>query len=129
MKSTLSVYPRRQLTRLLLLSVVFLGGAAQAARADEAWAAQLDSDVRFYYPTALGVIVAGTDRSLYAIDGETGEILWRRKDVRLDATDAAHVPGTDLLLLNLEQEAARAWKRRTFFPARPCGAASVCAGS
>lgn len=88
---------------LLLLSVVLAGGAWQAARAGQPWAARLDSDVRFYFATDLGVIVAGSGKSLYGIDAETGDVLWRRKDVRLDATDVAQVPGTDLLLLNLEQ--------------------------
>lgn len=103
MKDKFSLPSRCRFISALLVSVVFLGGAAQAVRADQAWSARLDSDVRFYFATTLGVIVAGTDKSLYAIDSETGDIVWRRKDVRLDATDVAQVPGTDLLLLNLEQ--------------------------
>jgi outer membrane protein assembly factor BamB len=69
----------------------------------QAWTAKLDKDVRFYQTTDMGVLVAGTEKSLYAIDGATGETLWRRKDVRLDETDVAPVPGTDLLLLGFEQ--------------------------
>lgn len=48
------------------------------------------------------MLVVGTEKSLYAIDGETGDILWRRKNVKLDETDVAPVPGTDMLLINLE---------------------------
>lgn len=69
----------------------------------QAWTAKLDEDVRFYQTTDLGVLIAGTEKSLYAIDGATGETLWRRRDVRLDETDVAPVPGTDLLLLGSEQ--------------------------
>ncbi len=69
----------------------------------QAWTAKLDKDVRFYQTTDMGVLVAGTEKSLYAIDGATGETLWRRKDVRLDETDVAPVPGTDLLLLGFEK--------------------------
>ena len=68
----------------------------------ERWSAKLDSNVRFYQSTDLGVLIVGTAKSLYAIDGETGDVLWRRKQARLDETDVAPVPGTDLLLLNLE---------------------------
>ncbi len=66
------------------------------------WTARLDGEVRFYQLTELGVVVAGTEKSLYAIDGERGDILWRRKNVRLDETDLAPVPGTDILLLTFE---------------------------
>ncbi|HEV7906289.1 MAG TPA: PQQ-binding-like beta-propeller repeat protein [Pyrinomonadaceae bacterium] len=68
------------------------------------WSARFDGDVRFYQLTELGVVVLGTEKSLYAVDGERGEILWRRKNVRLDETDIAPVPGTDLLLLSLEND-------------------------
>ena len=69
----------------------------------QSWTAKLDKDVRFYQPTELGVLVAGTEKSLYALDSSTGQELWRRKDVSLDETDIAPVPGTDLLLISLEK--------------------------
>ena len=69
----------------------------------QSWTARLDKDVRFYQPTELGVLVVGTEKSLYAIDGASGEILWRRKDVELDETDVAPVPGTDLLLVSFQK--------------------------
>ena len=69
----------------------------------QSWTTKLDKDVRFYQPTEMGVVIAGTEKSLYAIDGATGETLWRRKDTSLDETDVAPVPGTDLLLLSFEK--------------------------
>jgi len=69
----------------------------------QSWTAKLDKDVRFYQPTEMGVVIVGTEKSLYAIDGSTGETLWRRKDTSLDETDVAPVPATELLLLNLEK--------------------------
>jgi outer membrane protein assembly factor BamB len=69
----------------------------------QSWSVKLDKDVRFYQPTELGVVVVGTEKSLYAIDGSTGDTLWRRKDVSLDETDVAPVPATELLLLNFEK--------------------------
>ncbi|HYH85354.1 MAG TPA: PQQ-binding-like beta-propeller repeat protein [Pyrinomonadaceae bacterium] len=87
-----------------LLAFVFafaLCGVARAA--GERWSARLDGRVRFYQATELGVLVAGTEKSLYGLDAETGDVMWRRKNARLDETDVAPVPGTDLLLLSLQQ--------------------------
>ena len=75
---------------------------APEARADTRWSAKLDAPVSFYQTTELGVLVAATTKSLYGIDAETGDVLWRRRNTRLDETDVAAVPGTDLLLLSLE---------------------------
>ena len=69
----------------------------------QSWTAKLDNDIRFYQPTELGVIIAGTEKSLYAIDASTGDVIWRRKDTSLDETDVAPVPGTDLLLLSFDK--------------------------
>ncbi|HKY05139.1 MAG TPA: hypothetical protein VJQ56_09620, partial [Blastocatellia bacterium] len=88
---------------LIALFACILQGAAWAAT-DPAWSAKLDGRVRFYQMTELGVLLVGTERSLYAVDGEAGEILWRRKNVRLDEADVAPVSGTDLVLLNSEEK-------------------------
>ncbi len=69
----------------------------------QTWTAKLDKDVRFYQPTDLGVLLVGTEKSLYAIDSANGETIWRRKDVALEETDVAPIPGTDLVLLSLEK--------------------------
>ena len=82
---------------LFLIIFSSLPGFAQS------WTAKLDKDIRFYQPTEMGVVIAGTEKSLYAIDASNGEILWRRKDTSLDETDVAPVPGTDLLLLSFEK--------------------------
>jgi outer membrane protein assembly factor BamB len=82
---------------LLLILFSSLPAVAQS------WTAKLDKDIRFYQATEMGVVIAGTEKSLYAIDGSNGEVLWRRKDTALDETDIAPVPGTDLLLLSFEK--------------------------
>ncbi|MCA1629945.1 MAG: PQQ-like beta-propeller repeat protein, partial [Acidobacteria bacterium] len=41
---------------------------------------------------------------LYAIDGESGDVLWRRRGTRFDEEDVAPVPGTDFLLLSYGQK-------------------------
>jgi len=67
------------------------------------WSTKLDKDVRFYQPTDMGVLIAGTEKSVYGLDASTGDVLWRRKDSSLDETDVAPVPGTDLLLLSYQK--------------------------
>jgi outer membrane protein assembly factor BamB len=91
-----------KLSCTLLLSLLFLVFSSLPAAA-QSWTAKLDKDVRFYQPTEMGVIIVGTEKSLYAIDGSTGETLWRRKDTSLEETDVAPVPATELLLLNFEK--------------------------
>ena len=92
-------YPIR--SSLLLLAVVYVFALSDAHA--QTWTAKLDKSVRFYQTTELGVLLAGTEKSLYAVDAATGETLWRRKDVSLDETDVAPVPGSDLLLLSFEK--------------------------
>src|SRR5438128_10241761 len=91
---------RRSLISFSLL--LLLCPLGQQSFAAQEWSASLAGRVRFYQSTELGVLVVGTEKSLYAVDGETGDILWRRKNVKLDETDVAAVRGTDILLMNLE---------------------------
>ena len=69
-------------------------------RAQTAWQADLDSKIRFYQTTDFGIVLTGTDRSLYAIDGQTGERIWRRETGRINETAVTPVPETDLILIS-----------------------------
>ena len=99
----MTIHPRR--LRFIVRTCVpllLLLTTASAVSAQSGWTARLDGRVRFYQTTELGALVVGTERSLYAIDGATGEVLWRRAARNLDETDVAAVPGTDLLLVSSE---------------------------
>ena len=87
---------------LLCFAAALFPSETKAAAAG--WSARFDGDVRFYQLTELGVVLVGTEKSLYAVDGERGEILWRRKNARLDETDIAPVPATDILLVTFERD-------------------------
>ena len=91
----------RLLKLILLLAVFFV--VPQANTSAQTWTAKLDKTVHFYQTTDMGVLLVGTEKSLYAIDGATGETLWRRKDASLDETDVAPIPGSDLVLLAFEK--------------------------
>lgn len=89
--------------RAAAVSIVLLFITSAPSIAQTTWTTKLDKDVRFYQPTEMGVLIAGTEKSVYGLDGSTGDILWRRKDASLDETDVAPVPGTDLLLLSYQK--------------------------
>src|SRR5262245_46165019 len=85
---------RREVSTILYLAIIsFLLFNQLSARADSpsAWLSKFDSKVLFHLTTELGVLIIGTEKSLYAVDGETGEVLWRRKSIRLDESDVAPV--------------------------------------
>ena len=90
-----------------LCALLFLAVAGtNAYSSDPIWSTKLDDDLRFYQTTEMGVLIAGTEKSLYAVDSETGDVLWRRRNMRVDLTDLAPIVGTDLLLLSYEKSGA-----------------------
>jgi outer membrane protein assembly factor BamB len=85
---------------VLCLSCFF---AAIFANAQPVWQTNLDGKIRFYQTTDFGVLLAGSENSLYAVDGKTGERLWRRQHRGLDETSITPVPATDLILLSSDE--------------------------
>ena len=73
------------------------------AHAQFVWQTKLDGKVQFYQTTDFGIVLTGTESSLYAVDGQTGETLWRRKHRGLDETSITPIPATDLVLLSLDE--------------------------
>ncbi len=73
---------------------------ASAVFAQPAWQADLDSRIGFYQNTDFGILLAGTEKSLYAIDGQSGSVLWRRSTGKINETSVAPVPDTDLILFS-----------------------------
>lgn len=83
---------------LLLFLFAFISVGAQPV-----WQANLDGKIQFYQTTDFGVVLAGSENSLYAFDGQTGEKLWQRRHRGLDETSITPVPATDLILLSLDE--------------------------
>jgi outer membrane protein assembly factor BamB len=86
----------------LLCLLCFLVFASNAS-AQPVWQANLDGKVRFYQTTDFGIVLAGSENSLFALDGRTGERLWRRQHRGLDETSITPIPSTDLILLSLDE--------------------------
>src|SRR5687768_4889135 len=84
----------------LIISFTILYTAILSVFAQPAWQASLDSTIRFYQTTDFGIVLAGTERSLYAVDGQTGERMWRRETGRIEETAVTPIPDTDLILFS-----------------------------
>ena len=82
-------------TAVLFSSLLLI---ASTSHGQIAWKADLDSHVRSYDTTDFGIVIAGTEKSLYAIDGRTGERLWRRSTGKVGETAVTQVPKTDIVL-------------------------------
>lgn len=83
-----------------LIGFTFFYISLASAIAQPAWQANLDSKIHFYQTTDFGVVLAGTERSLYAVDGQTGERIWRRETGRIEETAVTPVPDTDVILFS-----------------------------
>ena len=84
---------------LIIFAFLFIS----IAKAQPVWQANLNSKIEFYQTTDFGIVLAGTDNALYAIDGQTGERIWRRDHRGLDETSVTPIPSTDLILLSLDE--------------------------
>jgi outer membrane protein assembly factor BamB len=95
----------RHIARILICTATSLALASLSVAGREAdWSRKLDSRIRFYQMTELAIILLATEQSLYGIESDSGDILWRRKNLKLDETDVAPVSGTDILLLSLQKD-------------------------
>lgn len=73
------------------------------SNAQPVWNANLDGKIAFYQTTDFGIVLAATTSALFALDGQTGERLWRRDHRGLDETSITPVPATDLILVSLDE--------------------------
>ena len=84
-----------------LLCVLFI--FVFAANAQTVWQNNLGDKIEFYQTTDFGIVLAGTNNSIFAVDGKTGERLWRRNHRGLSETSITPIPGTDLVLMSLDE--------------------------
>lgn len=87
----------KQVLLTFLVACLFASVAAQSV-----WEAGLDGKPNFYQTTDFGIVLAATQRSLYALDGKTGKTIWRKGYGGLNETSIVAVPATDLILISLD---------------------------
>ncbi len=89
--------------KILVLLVCLVCFFAAISNAQAVWQTNLDGKLQFYQTTDFGVMLAGTENSLYAVDGQTGETLWRKRTKGLNETSITPVPSTDLILISSDE--------------------------
>jgi outer membrane protein assembly factor BamB len=87
----------------VLLVCVLCFFAAAPSSAQPVWQTNLDGKLLFYQTTDFGLLLAGSENSLYAVDGQTGEMLWRKRTRNLDETSITPIPATDLILVSTDE--------------------------
>lgn len=89
--------------KVFVLLACLLCFFAAFANAQPVWQTNFDGKLQFYQTTDFGVLLAGTENSLYAVDGQTGETVWRKRTKGLDETSITPVPSTDLILVSSDE--------------------------
>ncbi len=89
--------------KVLALLLCLLCLFSVISHAQPVWQANLDGKVQFYQTTDFGIVIAGSENSLFAIDGQTGERLWRKRTKGLDETSITPIPSTDLILVSTDE--------------------------
>jgi outer membrane protein assembly factor BamB len=87
-------------TLYLFFSIILF---ATVSFAQPVWQTNLNSKIQFYQTTDFGVLLVGTNRNLSAVDGKTGETLWKRNHAGLDETSISTIPDTDLVLVAIDE--------------------------
>lgn len=92
-------------TQMVLISLLWLTTAPFAAAASDVptpeplWSQTLERNVRFHTLVDSSVLLAGTDRHLYAFDPQTGSLRWRQRNVNPTSQDVYRVNDTGTLLI------------------------------
>lgn len=65
------------------------------------WTRKADRELKWFRVTAAGTVLAADDAALYSLDPATGEVRWRREDLKkIEEHQASEIAGTPLLLVN-----------------------------
>ena len=67
------------MTPLRVTGISLLLLVCPALAVAQSWSTKLDKDVRFYQPSDMGVVIVGTEKSFYAIDGSSGDAWFTKR--------------------------------------------------
>jgi outer membrane protein assembly factor BamB len=88
---------------VLLACLLGFFATAVITNAQPVWQTNLDGNPAFYQTTDFGIMLAGTNNSLYAVDGQSGQIVWRKRTRGLSETSIVPIPSTDLILVSTDE--------------------------
>ncbi len=99
--------------KVLALLFCFLALFVSISRAQPVWQSNLDGKIQFYQTTDFGIILAGSENSLFALDGQTGERLWRKRTKGLDETSVTPIPSKRLICFRAKRSGVRIRSKAT----------------
>ncbi|HXD34807.1 MAG TPA: PQQ-binding-like beta-propeller repeat protein [Pyrinomonadaceae bacterium] len=82
-----------------LIFALLFGALYTVCHGETLWTHKPAEDIKWYRLNESGTLLVGTDSSLYALEPETGQIAWKRDDLRgIAEYQVQEIPGTPLLL-------------------------------
>jgi len=88
---------------MTLLSPMLLQPLASVAATSSSWSKEFDKDIDWIIQSEFDVLLAGSNKKLYAISERSGEQLWSIEiGSEIGRTDVELIDGTDIVLVNRE---------------------------
>jgi len=84
-------------------------------RTSPLWDREFDRDIDWIIQTEFDVLIAGSNKKLYALSERRGEEIWTIKSgPDINRNDVTVIDGTDILLVNREIEKDRSYKLEAY---------------
>jgi outer membrane protein assembly factor BamB len=83
------------------MGIALLAGNLVLHAATPDWSAKLTENVKWQRVTTVGTILVGTDKAIYSLDQDTGNVLWKRPEFEKSAPfNVREIEGTPILFIN-----------------------------
>jgi outer membrane protein assembly factor BamB len=84
----------------LLFTMIF-GAVCSIVSAQSLWTHRPTEDIKWYRLNESGTLLVGTDSTLYELDPESGQTVWKREDLKgINEYQVQEIGGTPLLLVS-----------------------------
>jgi len=85
----------------LTLGIALLAGGLVLNAATPDWSAKLPENIKWQNVTGVGTVLVGTDKAIYSLDPDSGEIMWKREEFEKSAPfNVREIEGTPILFIN-----------------------------
>lgn len=97
--------PNRAANRLaatsFLVFTIFFGAVFSICSAQSLWTHRPTEDIKWYRLNESGTLLVGTDNTIYELDPESGQTVWKRDDMKgINEFQVQEIPSTPLLLVS-----------------------------